>query len=196
MSLFDEKIPIVSDRPHWRVLKTETLIKSPFLQVRLEQVEMPDGRILPKYYILDFTPWVNVVALTPERKLVIVEQYRHGLGEYTIEIPGGAIDPVDQADVLKGGLRELREETGFAPQGAVKVIAKHAPNPSLQSNLVYTVLALDCIPVYKPEPDPYEDIRILTMDLSEVKTKIKEGTLFHSIVLAALAAANSELQIF
>jgi ADP-ribose pyrophosphatase len=188
--------PSVSDRPDWKILETKEIIKAPFLRVRHDRVELPDGRVMPSYYVIEFSPWVNIIALTPDRKLLMVEQYRHGIGQYTLEIPGGATDPGHDVDPIAAGLRELREETGYAPKKAAQVIATHSPNPALQSNACYTVLAEDCVRVGDPEPDPFEDIKIHEMPLTDVAAMVRDGRIYHSIVLGSLLAANPLLRIF
>ena len=179
----------------WKILKSEKLVSTPFTTLRQDQLELPDGRVMPKYFVMEFTDWVNIVAITPDQKLVMVEQYRHGWGDYTLEIPGGASNPHEDKDMLAAGLRELLEETGYSSQRA-EVIAKHTPNPALQSNHVYTVLVQDCVKVAEPHLDPFEDIEVKLIDLREIPALISSGKIHHSIVLASLLAANSKIKIF
>jgi hypothetical protein len=47
------------------------------------------------FYVLDSRDWVNVIAVTPDRQLVMIEQYRQGTDTVELEIPGGIIDPKD-----------------------------------------------------------------------------------------------------
>ena len=60
------------------------------------------------FYVIESVNWVNVVALTKDRKLVMIHQYRHGSNTVELEIPGGMMDPEDGTP-LEAGLRELRE---------------------------------------------------------------------------------------
>jgi 8-oxo-dGTP pyrophosphatase MutT (NUDIX family) len=63
-------------------------------------------------FVIDSVNWVNVIAVTPDRQLVLVEQYRHGSNTVELEIPGGLMDKAD-ASPEATGRRELREETGY-----------------------------------------------------------------------------------
>src|SRR5580658_6065607 len=109
-----------------------------------------------EFYVLESVNWVNVIATTPNQELVMVEQYRHGSDTVELEIPGGMIDPSD-ASPLEAGLRELREETGYAGDGA-KIIGRIFPNPAIMSNTCHTVLVKDCEMKHGLEWDSGEDL--------------------------------------
>src|SRR5690554_5257344 len=79
-------------KQHWKTLSSEYLVKAPWAVLRKDSCIMPNGYIVPEYYILEYPNWVNVVALTDENKIVLVKQYRHGAQESILEIPGGVID--------------------------------------------------------------------------------------------------------
>src|SRR5437763_7819845 len=103
-----------------------------------------DRKISPRtqqecgFFVIDSVNCVNVLALTPDRQLVMVEQYRHGSNTVELEIPGGIMDAADP-DPVATGLRELREETGYEGNNA-RVIGKVFPNPAIMSNTCFTVL--------------------------------------------------------
>jgi ADP-ribose pyrophosphatase len=69
------------------------------------------------FYVLDSVNWVNVIAITPDQQLVMVEQYRHGSNTVELEIPGGMMD-AGETDPVATAVRELREETGYAGENA------------------------------------------------------------------------------
>jgi len=43
------------------------------------------------FFVLDAADWVNVVALTPEGNMILIEQFRHGSETVELEIPGGSL---------------------------------------------------------------------------------------------------------
>jgi len=55
----------------WKILSTEYLIKRPWLTARRDMVELPDGRVIPEYYVLEYPDWVNVIAITKNGQYVM-----------------------------------------------------------------------------------------------------------------------------
>ena len=95
----------------WKVVKSEKLFSAPWLNPRKDVCELPDGRKHSDYYILEYPDWATAFALTEDNKVLMVRQYRHGLGVISTELPGGVIDNNEQpADAVA---RELMEETGY-----------------------------------------------------------------------------------
>ena len=125
---------------NWKVLTSEYLARKPWFTVRHESIELPDGRLIPDYYVFEYPDWVNVIAITKEGKFVFIDQYRHGLGETDYEIPAGVAEP-DDASMLAAAQRELAEETGYGG-GQWRELMVVAPNPSTQNNLTYCYLAM------------------------------------------------------
>jgi len=128
--------------------------------------------------------WVNVVALTPDDHLVMVEQYRHGTQTVELEIPGGMVDRGD-ASPAAAGARELREETGYEGENA-RILSKIFPNPAIQSNTCYTVLVENCRLQHAVEFDHGEDIITRLVPAAEVPRLVAEGRIQHSLVVVAL----------
>jgi len=94
------------------------------------------------FFVLDSVHWVNVIAVTPDQQLVMVEQYRHGSNTVELEIPGGMMDP-GETDPVATAVRELREETGYEGENA-RLLGRIHSNPAILTNLTYTVLIENC----------------------------------------------------
>lgn len=134
------------------------------------------------FSVLDCPNWVNVIAITKDDEVILIRQHRHGLGELTIEIPGGMVDG-DEAFVA-AGLRELVEETGFAGEDA-QLIGVVTPNPAIQDNRCGTLLVTNCRKVSEGDLDAHEEIDVFLAPLSEVKEMMRSGVIHHALVLAA-----------
>lgn len=149
-----------------------------------------DRRISPRtdtehdFFVIDCANWVNVVAVTPDQQLVMIEQFRHGSETVELEIPGGMIDPEDASPVA-AGLRELREETGFEGSQA-RVIGDIFPNPAIMSNRCYTVLVEQCRCVHPVEFDGAEDLITRLIPVADLPRLVAEGKIMHSLVVVAL----------
>src|SRR5262245_33291560 len=116
----------------WPKLRSQAVGDFRLFQIRSERKQSPRTGQAHDFYVIDCVNWVNVVAVTPDRRLVMVEQYRHGSDTVELEVPGGMIDSSDTSPVL-AGLRELREETGYEGVSPI-LIGEVFPNPAMMSN--------------------------------------------------------------
>ena len=134
------------------------------------------------FIVLESAPWVNVIALTDRDEVVLIRQYRHGIREVTLEIPGGLADETD--DPLAAAKRELLEETGYRGEEWIDLGYVH-PNPAIQNNRCHTFLALGAKPVGTQSLDDKEDIAVILKPLAEIPRLIQEGAITHSLVICA-----------
>ncbi len=133
---------------------------------------------------LSCPPWVNIIPVTPAGDVVMVRQYRHGVREVTLEIPGGMVDPKE--DPAVAARRELLEETGYdAPE--IQPLGNVWPNPAIQDNLCHFYLADGACHTAEPQPDPFERFEIEMVPLKAVPELIATGKIRHSLVITAFA---------
>ena len=172
-------------KPLWRRLWSQPLGDFKIFTVRRDRIVSPRTSEEHDFYVLDGADWINVIALTPEKRILLVEQYRHGTESFTLEIPGGAVDQRD-ASPLDAARRELLEETGHAADAWEDLGFVH-PNPAIQSNRCFTFLARGCRRVAEPSFDPGEDIEVVEAGREEVREMLRDGRISHSLVVAAFA---------
>ncbi|HEX4926146.1 MAG TPA: NUDIX hydrolase [Bdellovibrionales bacterium] len=172
-----------SDDKKWEVLSSREIFRTPFFQLRSDQCKLPDGRVMPNYFVCSFTPWVQVLALTPDHQAIMVRQYRHGIGASTLEFPGGAVSSHEVSEAEKAALRELREETGYTSP-RVQFAGVHHPNPAFQNNELFTFIAWDCVKEGEQELDPFEDIEIIHVPVKNLPSLIYTGDIRHSLIVA------------
>lgn len=136
------------------------------------------------FYVLDAPEWINVVALTSDGEIILVEQYRFGIEEPTLEIPGGMVDDGEQP--LEAARRELLEETGYRSDSWTK-LGRASANPAIMNNFTHMYLAEKCVFEGGDNPDEHERIHVHRLPLEEFLDLAGNGTVHHSIVLAAVA---------
>jgi 8-oxo-dGTP pyrophosphatase MutT (NUDIX family) len=172
------------DPKPWKVLAREYLARKLWYTVRVDRVELPTGTIIPEYWVNEYPPWVNVVAVTTDDKILLIRQYRHGLERVSYEIPAGTTDP-DETSLEAAAKRELLEETGYGG-GRWSPLVTLSANPALQNNLAYTFLAEDVERERDADPGAGEDLRLHPVTLAELETLIDEDELVQSLHVAPL----------
>lgn len=135
------------------------------------------------YYYFNSCDWVNVVPITPDRRVVLIRQFRVGLDDFVVETPGGMVDPSD-ASPLEAARRELREETGYGSDDIVPIGRSH-PNPATQNNAIWFFAARDVRELGAQNLDPGEDIELEIVDLADIDGMIETGRITHALVLNA-----------
>ncbi|HEX8853907.1 MAG TPA: NUDIX hydrolase [Pyrinomonadaceae bacterium] len=166
--------------PGWRRESSEQLADCRVFRVRRDISLNPrDGRA-HDFYVVEAPDWINVVPLTPVGEVVMIEQYRHGTDEITLEIPGGMVD--DRESPRESAARELLEETGYEASELL-ALGRTRPNPAIQNNWIHTFLARDV--QYRGEPRfaGTEHTVVRLVPLARIPSLIADGRITHALVV-------------
>ena len=136
------------------------------------------------FYVLESVNWVNVIAVTPGRELVMVEQFRHGSNTVELEIPGGMMD-AGETDPVATAARELREETGYEGENA-RLLGKIWSNPAILSNRTFTVLIESCCLKHDVKWDYSEELVTRLVPVADLPKLVADEKIGHSLVVVAL----------
>ncbi len=172
------------DDLRWKKLRSEAGPELPLFGVRFDTMRHPTSSEEFQRLVLEAPDWVTVVAVTTDAKIVMVEQYRFGVGDLTLEPVGGLIDPGE--DSLGAARRELLEETGFG-EGTWRYLGSVQANPAIHNNLCHHWLVDDVVEVQAPAPDSGEAIRVHLMTLDEVREAITVGRFKHPLGLSGMS---------
>lgn len=167
----------------WKTLSSKQLIDRPWMRVRCDKVQLPDGRVHEEYYVLSYPSWVNVIAETEEGDIILERQYRHGLDIVSTEICAGVMEEGETP--LEAAQRELEEETGYTG-GEWKEIMTVAPNPGVMDNLCHCFYAKGVKKNSEQHLDDTEDIDVFLCPKQEVKQMLIRGEFIQALMVAPL----------
>lgn len=157
----------------WKTLSSTTTYADRWLTVRSDRCLRSDGTVIEPYHVLEYPTWVNAIALTEDGRIVLVREYRHGLGTIAVGLPSGTVEPSED-DPAVAMHRELREETGYAG-GQWFELGTISPNPANHSNLAWSYLAYGVRAEHPMEWDPNEEIEVILEDFVEFAARVSSG---------------------
>ena len=168
----------------WFIEKSEPGPDLKLFEARFDFIKNPRNGITEKKVILSGGNAVNVIALTSENEIVLVKQYRFGTASYTLELPGGLVDPDES--LVKAAERELEEETGYTCGEKLIPLGKIGQNPVFMDSYVHHFLALDVKLTKQQRLDAGESIEVILMPLEELKLRWQKGEIEHPHSVNAL----------
>lgn len=153
-----------------KTITSETKFEGKIIKARVENVELENGQKAYREFV-DHPGGVGVVAITPERKMLMVQQFRKAIEGETIEIPAGKLEGGE--DPLECGKRELEEETGYKAKEFIS-LGYIYPSPGFTNEKTYIYLAKD---LYKGTVNPDEDefLDILEIPIEEIHSMIMKN---------------------
>ncbi len=167
----------------WKSVSSDRIADCRVFAVRRDKSERLRDRKIGDFFVIESPDWVNIIAITRDREVVLIEQFRHGAEEMHLELPGGLIDPGENPQ--RSAARELLEETGYSSSNW-RLLGASRPNPAIQNNTIYHYLALDCEKTSETAFDPNESIVTELVAENEIDALIADGKITHSLVVAAL----------
>ena len=167
----------------WERGEPKLLAHTRILDLQSVPFQHPKRGVKRDFVIVNAPDWVNVIAHTTDDRLVLVNQFRYGINDFSWELPGGVIERGE--DPIIAGVRELLEETGYSGD-QVRILASIHPNPAFIQNHCHLVLVENCRMTHPPAWDPDEEIEVATVPTAEVYERARAGGITHSLVISAL----------
>lgn len=176
----------MSIRP-WQKLPPEPLADAKVFRLYRERACPPEEVVSEAtardFYVIHTPDWVNVIPVTPAGEVVLVEQYRHGIHQVTLEIPGGMVDATDETPAVAAA-RELEEETGYVAE-TIEALGYCHPNPAIQNNRCYSFVARGARKLKPTRFDGNESLAVRLVPLESIPSLIATGQITHALVIVA-----------
>ncbi len=157
----------------WEVLDRQLLLSAkPWFEIWCEEVRLPDGRIIPDYYKFTVPDSSVVVAMTPDRKILVARQYKHGVGTTMWVLPAGFLNKGEPP--LHCAQRELLEETGYQAEEWID-LGNYIRDPSRGGGSIYVFLALDAHKVSEPNSGDLEDLQVQLLSMDDLLVAVRKN---------------------
>jgi 8-oxo-dGTP pyrophosphatase MutT (NUDIX family) len=174
----------------WMVQQSTIVYAKKWLKVKEDKCLLPDGKIIHPYFVIDVPNFCNIVMVTNQDEIVMVEQYRHAAGIVSLELPGGMVEPGE--DPILAAKREMEEETGYQSNHFELLYSIH-PNPPLENNRAYFYLATQLTLTGKTAFDQYEDIKLVLVKKQDFIHRLLNNSFTHGVQVGAMFAAAMRL---
>lgn len=167
----------------WTVHGEKPLYVDEWLDIRLADVELPDGRRL-EHRLIRTPPGAGCVVVR-DGQVLLLWRHRFITGTWGWEIPIGKIDPGEEP--AAAAARETEEETGWRP-GPLTPLLDVEPSAGISDSVHHIYLA-DGAELIGPPEDAYESSRVAWMAVADVPAAVGRGEISSGTTLAALLYA-------
>lgn len=175
------------DPQPWQTLQTENAFRNRWISVALDQVQLPTGQAYTYTRLEPTGVGVGVIGFNDAGEVLLEREYRHGVGEVIWQLPGGLAAAGE--DLATGGLRELVEETGYAPASVetLRYLGVVWDNPGFGPMVSHIYAAWGLVETDRPRRDPAEFVTLHWMTVSWLKEAVRTGEIKDRVVVAAVA---------
>jgi 8-oxo-dGTP pyrophosphatase MutT (NUDIX family) len=170
----------------WQVLDSKLLIDERWLQLREDRVRLGNGHEIERFHVIHGPDWASVLCVTDASEVVLVRQYRHGIGSLSLELPAGVIEPSETPE--EAARRELVEETGYESDDWVR-IQNVSTEPARHTTRAHFFCARGARPTRKPAPEETEILELVHVPLADLSRLALDGSIVHGVHVGAILVA-------
>ncbi len=170
----------------WQVLDSKLLIDERWLQLREDRVRLGNGHQIDRFHVIHGPDWASVLCVTEASEVVLVRQYRHGIGSTSLELPAGVIEPNETPE--EAARRELVEETGYESDDWVS-IQSVSTEPARHTTRAHFFIARGARPTKHPAPEETEILELVKVPVGDLARLATDGSVVHGVHVGAILVA-------
>jgi 8-oxo-dGTP pyrophosphatase MutT (NUDIX family) len=170
----------------WQVLESKQLVSERWLQLREDRVRLSNGHEIDRFHVIHAPDWASVLCVTEQSEVVLVRQYRHGIGATSLELPAGVIEPHETPE--EAARRELVEETGYEADDWVR-IQSVSTEPARHTNQAHFFCARNARLARPASPEETEVLEIVKVPLTDLARLATDGSIVHGVHVGAILTA-------
>lgn len=178
------------EKPLWKVTASSYVVNTPYLRLRKDTIELPDGTVVEDYFVREGHGFAVIFAITNDERVLLVRQYKHGARRTLLELPAGAIDAGE--DPMQTAVRELAEETGYEAE-SMEFLRSFVTDPTNSDTVAYLFLARNAVKTRDQDLDVTENITVELATLDELRAMVRDGTIDVMPQVAAIYVALDRL---
>jgi 8-oxo-dGTP pyrophosphatase MutT (NUDIX family) len=167
----------------WQILSSEYRVDTKHLRLRADRVALPSGAVVDEYFVRESHGFAVVFALTPDERVLLVRQYKHGVGEIVTELPAGVMDDSESPEACAS--RELAEETGYTGS-APEFVRTFLTDPTNSTSRFHVFVVRDAKRTGEPQLDVTEEIEVDLARVDEVRAMALDGRIAAGSQVAAV----------
>lgn len=173
-------------RNQWITDAEKILVDSSFAQIVERDCHSSEDSRPHRFYLFKSRDFSNIIPVTADGKVILIRQFRVGTSTHTLEIPGGLNDPEDH-DAQAAAIREMTEETGYAPlpQAQCQRLLMPFANPAIMNNRCHAFVVGPVAKAAEQKLDPGEMIEVIEVPIADIPQMIREGAIDHALILLA-----------
>ena len=181
------------DLGKWEVLEEKTVYQcDPWIRLDVHKVKLPDGQIIDDLHHLVMPEYVVIYPVTSDNKVIMLQAYRHGVGDVTYLFPGGLID--DGETMLEAAKRELLEETGYKAHNW-KSLGSYVPHSNYGAGKAHIFKAMGAEKIQEPNSGDLEEAEIQSFDSETLMKALSDGSITSLSSVAAISLGTNEVFI-
>lgn len=176
----------------WEVISSEYVLESPWYRLRRDALRLPDGSVVESYYVREHAGFSVTFAMTPDGRVVFTRQYKHGIGDFVLELPAGMLEPGE--DPLACARRELEEETGYVARD-FELIAEFTTDPTSSTGRFSLFIARDAKPEGVAHPEATEQVETVLVPIGDVLGQVRGRHVRAQSQVASIYTALDHMQL-